>query len=59
MKQPGSGHGDEVAGEDQIIPSELDCVHTMPAQFKNGRKFDSKNSLQDFDAKQKMITHPV
>ena len=25
----------------------LDCVHTMPAQFENGRKFDDKNCLQD------------
>ena len=26
-------------------------IHTMPKQFENGGKFDSKNSLQDFDAK--------
>ena len=32
-------------------------VHTMPEQFENGRKFDSKNSLQDFDAKEK-YRHP-
>ena len=32
-------------------------VHTMPEQFENGRKFDSKNSLQDFDAKEKYL-HP-
>ena len=31
----------------------LDCVHTMPAQFENGRKIDSKNSFLDFDAKEK------
>ena len=35
----------------------LDCVHTIPAHFENGRKFDSKNSLQDFDAKEKYL-HP-
>ena len=35
----------------------LDCVHTMPAQFENGRKFDSKSLLQDFDAKEKYL-HP-
>ena len=29
----------------------------MPAKFENGRKFDSKNSLQDFDAKEKYL-HP-
>ena len=29
----------------------------MPAQFENGRKFDSKNSLLDFDAKEKYL-HP-
>ena len=29
----------------------------MPAQFENGRKFDSKNSLQDFDATEKYL-HP-
>ena len=27
----------------------------MPAHFENGRKFDSKNSLQDFDAKEKYL----
>ena len=27
----------------------------MPAQFENGRKFDSKNSLLDFDAKEKYL----
>ena len=35
----------------------LVSVHTIPAQFENGRKFDSKNSLQDFDAKEKYL-HP-
>ena len=30
-------------------------VHTIRAQFENGRKFDSKNSLQDFDAKEKYL----
>ena len=29
----------------------------MPAQFENGRKFDSKNAVQDFDAKEKYL-HP-
>ena len=29
----------------------------MPAQFENGRKIDSKDSLQDFDAKEKYL-HP-
>ena len=29
----------------------------MPAHFENGRKFDSNNSLQDFDAKEKYL-HP-
>ena len=29
----------------------------MPAQFENGRKFDGKKSLQDFDAKEKYL-HP-
>ena len=32
-------------------------VHTIPAQFENGTRFDSKNSLQDFDAKDKYL-HP-
>ena len=27
----------------------------MPAQFENGRKFDSKNSFLDFDAKEKYL----
>ena len=35
----------------------LDCVHTRLAHFENGRKFDGKNSLQDFDAKEKYL-HP-
>ena len=35
----------------------LASVHTIPAQFENGRKFGSKNSLQDFDAKEKYL-HP-
>ena len=35
----------------------LASVHTIPAQFENSRKFDSKNSLQDFDAKEKYL-HP-
>ena len=30
-----------------VLLSFLDCVHTMPAQFENSRKFDDKNSLQD------------
>ena len=30
-------------------------VHTIPVQFENGRKFDGKRSLQDFDAKEKYI----
>ena len=34
-----------------------DCVHTIPAQFENGRKVDNKNSLQDFNA-QKKYSHP-
>ena len=29
----------------------------MPEQFENGRKFDGKNSLQDFDVKE-MYIHP-
>ena len=29
----------------------------MPAQFENGWKFDGKESLQDFDAKEKYL-HP-
>ena len=29
----------------------------MPEQFENGRKFDGKNSLQDFDVKE-MYLHP-
>ena len=32
-------------------------IHTIPAQFENGRNFDIKNSLQDFDAKEKYL-HP-
>ena len=31
-------------------------VHTMPEQFENGRKFDCRNSLQDFDAKEAYFT---
>ena len=27
-------------------------VHTMPEQFENDRKFDSKKTLHDFDAKE-------
>ena len=42
---------------DAKSPSDLDCVHTMPAQFENGRKIDSKNSFLDFDAKEKYL-HP-
>ena len=32
-------------------------VPTIPAQFENGREFDGKKSLQDFDAKEKYL-HP-
>ena len=35
----------------------LDCVHTIPAQFENGKKFDGKKSLQDFCTKGKYL-HP-
>ena len=35
----------------------LACVHTMPEQFENGKKFDGKNSLQDFDAKEMCLHH--
>ena len=35
----------------------LASVHTMQEQFDNGRKFDGKNSLQDFDAKE-IYLHP-
>ena len=35
---------------------DLDCVHTMPAQFENGRKFDDKNSLQDLMPKNSTYT---
>ena len=34
---------------------DLDCVHTMPAQFENGRKIDSKNSFLDFNAEEKYL----
>ena len=34
---------------------DLDCVHTMPAHFENGRKIDSKNSFLDFDAEEKYL----
>ena len=32
-------------------------MHTIPAQFENGRKVDGKKSLQDVDAKEKYL-HP-
>ena len=31
-------------------------VHTMPAQFENGRKFDDKNWLQDLMPKNSTYT---
>ena len=40
-----------------ILACHSDCVHTIPARFENSRKFDSKNSLQDFHAKRKYL-HP-
>ena len=40
----------------KTIPA-LDCVHTMPAHFENGRKLDGKDSLQGFDAKE-VCLHP-
>ena len=35
----------------------LDCVHTIPEQFENGRNLDRKNLLQHFNAKEAYL-HP-
>ena len=44
-------------GEKSDVSKIWGSFHTIPAQFENGRKFDSKNSLQVFDAKEKYL-HP-
>ena len=36
----------------------LGCVHTVPAHFENDRKFNSKKTLHDFDAKE-MYLHSM
>ena len=44
-------------GEENDCNKIFASVHTIPAQFENGKKFDGKNSLQDFDAKEVYVHH--
>ena len=45
--------------DEKCVGSKIcNSVHMTSKQFENGRKFDDKNSLQDFDARKMYVPTP-